>query len=111
MAVGRENLELAQLAEAHWDAVAILAEANRQPDADAIYGAWASEIPGEQLALRPSGASFVLRGTKRFCSGTSNSLGVICKSRNSRAPTPWSKKWTVKGRGEGIHRQRLAFGL
>jgi alkylation response protein AidB-like acyl-CoA dehydrogenase len=70
MAVGCQDLELARLAEAHWDAIAILAEANRQPESEAIYGVWASEIHGEKLALKPNGSSLLLSGTKRFCSGT-----------------------------------------
>ncbi len=49
MEIGRESLSLARLAEAHWDAVAILAEAGRLPESGAIYGVWASEVPG--LAL------------------------------------------------------------
>jgi len=69
MDVGRENLSLARLAEAHWDAVAILAEAGREPKPDAIYGVWASEKPGQPLRLDPQGASFTLSGTKMFCSG------------------------------------------
>jgi hypothetical protein len=65
MDLGRQNLPLARLAEAHFDAVALLAEASRQPEKGALYGVWASEIPGESLALSGSAIS----GTKRFCSG------------------------------------------
>jgi hypothetical protein len=63
--VGRRNLPLARLAEAHWDAVAILAEAGRETVSDAIYGVWAAEIPGRSLRL--SGET--LAGKKPFCSG------------------------------------------
>ena len=35
--IGREDLTLAKLAEAHWDAVAILAEAGRSPVPHAFY--------------------------------------------------------------------------
>jgi hypothetical protein len=45
MEVGRESVSLARLVEAHWDAIAILAEAGRQAETDALYGVWASEIP------------------------------------------------------------------
>ena len=38
MDVGRQDLVLARLAEAHWDAVAILAEVGREPKRSAIYG-------------------------------------------------------------------------
>ena len=45
-AAGREDLSLAKLAEAHWDAVAILREAGHEPAAGARYAVWASEVPG-----------------------------------------------------------------
>ena len=69
IAAGREDLSLARLAEAHWDAVAILAEAGRQPVSDALYGVWASQIPGHALRLEPSAQGLVLQGTKKFLSG------------------------------------------
>jgi alkylation response protein AidB-like acyl-CoA dehydrogenase len=63
--VGREDLSLARLAEAHWDAVAILAEAGRDAVAGKLYGVWAAEAPGK--AVRMDG--MLLSGTKPFCSG------------------------------------------
>jgi hypothetical protein len=69
MEVGREDLTLARLAEAHWDAVAILAEAGRRPHANELYGVWASEKPGEPLELRSSTSGLTVRGSKMFCSG------------------------------------------
>ena len=62
---GREDLSLAKLAEAHWDAVAILEEAGRQAVPDATYAVWASEIPGKPLLFQNG----TLQGTKEFCSG------------------------------------------
>ena len=47
MEIGREDLALVRLAEAHWDAVAILAEAGRSPEENLLYGVWASERQGE----------------------------------------------------------------
>jgi alkylation response protein AidB-like acyl-CoA dehydrogenase len=74
METGRENLSLARLAEAHWDAVSILAEAGRNAEAGIIYGVWASEKPGQGLSIEPEGdregREFVINGTKMFCSGT-----------------------------------------
>jgi hypothetical protein len=70
---GKEDLSLARLAEAHFDAVAILAEAGHGPRIGAIYGVWASEIPGNALTLSESKDGFLISGTKRFCSGA----GVI----------------------------------
>ena len=64
-AAGREDLSLAKLAEAHWDAAAILHEAGRVPAAGAKYAVWASEIPGRPMHF----ADGKLSGTKDFCSG------------------------------------------
>jgi hypothetical protein len=69
MQIGFEDLSYARLAEAHWDAVAILREAGREPVAGAIYGVWASEIPGQALELRPVDGAYGLIGSKRFCTG------------------------------------------
>lgn len=76
MEVGREDVSLARLAEAHWDAVAILAEAERRSETGALYGVWASEIPGHALSLQRDGTSYRLYGTKRFCSG----VGLVDRS-------------------------------
>lgn len=69
MEIGRESVSLARLAEAHWDAVAILAEAGRQAEPDALYGVWASEIPGQSLTLESGEGIHNLTGSKKFCSG------------------------------------------
>lgn len=70
MDVGREDLSLARLAEAHWDAIAILSEAGRKSVPGAFYGVWASERPGQALELRarPEGG-FALSGQKAWLSG------------------------------------------
>lgn len=62
---GREDLSLAKLAEAHWDAVSILREARREPFPGARYAVWASEMPGQPLEVRDG----TLSGVKAFCSG------------------------------------------
>jgi alkylation response protein AidB-like acyl-CoA dehydrogenase len=69
MEVGREDLGLARLAEAHWDAVAILAEAGQKSEPDVLYGVWASEIPGQAMSLQQDATSYRVHGTKKFCSG------------------------------------------
>lgn len=63
--IARRNLSLARLAEAHFDALAILAEAGHVPVAGSLYGVWASEIPGQALVFRDN----ELSGKKRFCTG------------------------------------------
>jgi len=69
MTVAREDVSLARLAEAHWDATAILAEAGHRIAPDTLYGVWASERPSQSLSLKQEGTHFRLTGTKGFCSG------------------------------------------
>lgn len=66
---GRVDLALARLVEGHTDAVAILAEAGREPVAGAIYGVWAARPGGTGARLRRTGTSMGLAGSVRFCSG------------------------------------------
>ena len=67
--IAQEDLSLAKLAEAHWDAVAILAEAGRKPERHVVYAVWASEIPGRALQLSPVANGYTISGQKAFCSG------------------------------------------
>ncbi len=64
-AVAEQDVSLAKLTEAHWDAVAILAEAGRAPKPGALYAVWASEVPGKPLVLSEG----LLSGEKAFCTG------------------------------------------
>jgi hypothetical protein len=66
-------LHVARLAEAHADAVAILAEAGRRPRPGAVYGVWASR---GTLALDRRDATAALTGEKPFCSG----LGIVSRA-------------------------------
>ena len=65
--VARQDLTLAKLAEAHWDAVAILAEADRIPAPGALYAVWASQNLKLPLTLTDGR----LNGNKQFASGAS----------------------------------------
>jgi hypothetical protein len=71
--IAREDLSVAKLAEAHWDAVAILAEAGRSAEPNKLYAVWASEIPGHALRLERTADGFQIHGEKPFCSG----LGIV----------------------------------
>src|SRR5580658_3443190 len=68
-ALAREDLTLARLAEAHTDAVAILAEAGRLPEPGVCYGVWASETPNQPLRVEQVEGGFQVVGSKSFCSG------------------------------------------
>ncbi len=84
--LGREDLSLARLAEAHFDAVAILAEAGREPRPDTLYGVWASEIPGQSLTLSQDRDRLLINGSKMFCSGA----GIVDRAvLTVDAPNPY----------------------
>jgi alkylation response protein AidB-like acyl-CoA dehydrogenase len=73
--LGRLDLSLARLAEAHTDALAILSESGRKASpellgGETLYGVWAADGPQSRLNLhRESDGSLRLEGTKRYCSG------------------------------------------
>jgi alkylation response protein AidB-like acyl-CoA dehydrogenase len=67
---GKKDLSLARIAEAHTDAIAIMAEAGCPARPDVFYGVWASDGPASRLsAKRRSNGAWRLEGTKQFCSG------------------------------------------
>jgi len=70
-ALGREDLSLARIAEAHADALAILSEADRQPRADSLYGVWAADGPQSRLRATAVEGGWHIEGLKQFCSGAS----------------------------------------
>lgn len=72
-AIANDDVSLARLAEAHTDAVAILAEAGRGAVPHALYGVWAAEDGRHRLELREVAGGFVLDGALPFCSG----IGLI----------------------------------
>ena len=68
--IARGDLGEGRIAEAHTDALAILAEANQVPRSQALYGVWAAEGPSSLVrAERVSGDLWHLSGTKQYCSG------------------------------------------
>lgn len=66
---GGRDLSLGRLAEGHVDALAILAEAVRDPVPGVLYGVWASRSGGATVRLERRGDAHVLSGVMRFCSG------------------------------------------
>ncbi|MDY7106691.1 MAG: hypothetical protein S0880_36405 [Actinomycetota bacterium] len=68
-AVARADTALGRLAEAHADAVQILAEAGRPARPGARYGVWAAEDPSAVLTVGGRDGRMVLDGTKVFCTG------------------------------------------
>jgi len=62
------DLVLGRLAEAHADAVAILAELDGPPP-DGLWGVWAAEPPSARVEAEQNGGDWILTGHKAWCSG------------------------------------------
>lgn len=70
VALGADDLCVARLAEAHLDALAILAEmGGPHPPPGSRWGVWAARPPGAPVTARPVQGGFLLEGTKPWCSG------------------------------------------
>lgn len=66
----RVDVTAGRLAEAHTDAVAILAELDGpEPKPDDLWGVWAAESRDAVLCARRGAGGIVLSGTKVWCSG------------------------------------------
>jgi alkylation response protein AidB-like acyl-CoA dehydrogenase len=65
-----EDLSLARLSEGHADAVAILAElGGPRPEPGSRWGVWAANPPGPNVTATRRDDSWLLHGTKQYCSG------------------------------------------
>jgi alkylation response protein AidB-like acyl-CoA dehydrogenase len=70
VALGRADCTLARLAEAHTDALAILAELGSPPPAAGTrWGVWAAEPPTARVEAAPLDGGWRLDGVKAWCSG------------------------------------------
>jgi len=68
--LAEEDLSLARLGEGHADAVAILAELDGPPPRPGSrWAVWAANPPGANVAASRHGGTWVLQGTKQYCSG------------------------------------------
>jgi len=67
---GARDLSMARVLEGHADALAILGEADLEPEAGATYGVWAARPPGGGTTARLTTEGWLLAGTKPFCSGS-----------------------------------------
>jgi len=82
LAFGRADLSLARIAEAHLDALSILAAAGRVPRTGALYGVWASESPHATVTARPTArGDWQLDGVKQYCSGATLVSAALVTAR------------------------------
>jgi hypothetical protein len=67
--IARRDLAAGRLAEAHTDAIAILAEAGVAPRDGALYGVWTCDDPDSPVRAEQIEEGWRLRGVKRSCCG------------------------------------------
>jgi hypothetical protein len=68
--IARRDLAAARIAEAHSDAIAILAEAGAPARVDTLYGVWTTDSPEQPVrAERIADLGWRLHGVKRSCCG------------------------------------------
>jgi len=82
------DVSVARLYEENKDALAILAEADREAPVDTLYGVWASE--GGPSPLRYDPGRERLEGTKPFCSGLGLVDRALVTARIDRDTSSWS---------------------
>ena len=68
--IAREDVCLAKILEAHYDAIAILRELDQpDPTPHQLWAVWAAEVPSAQSTLSRDGGTLRLDGSKAWCSG------------------------------------------
>ena len=87
-ALTEHDVVAGRLAEAHADAIAILAElGGPAPQRGQLWGVWAAEAPEAVVVAHDDGATARLEGTKAWCSGAglcSHALVTARRDDNSR---------------------------
>jgi len=85
-ALGRRDVVLGRLSEAHCDATAILAElACPAPGPGELWGVWAAEPPSPVLTAGRAGEQWRLSGVKPWCSGASSSTHALVTARTEQS--------------------------
>ncbi|HEU4675554.1 MAG TPA: acyl-CoA dehydrogenase family protein, partial [Motilibacteraceae bacterium] len=71
-ALTADDVVVGRLAEAHADALAVIAEVGEHPEQlvpGGSWGVWAAEPPGAVVTAERTDGGWALRGTKAWCSG------------------------------------------
>jgi alkylation response protein AidB-like acyl-CoA dehydrogenase len=112
--MAEHDVAAGRLAEAHTDAIAILAELGGPgPDPRQLWGVWAAEAPQAVVTAREDGGQAVLEGTKAWCSGAGicthalitarredNLRGLYAVDLGQTAVAPMTNSWRNVGMRE-----------
>jgi alkylation response protein AidB-like acyl-CoA dehydrogenase len=81
---GSTDLSFARIAEAHTDALSILAECKQSPRRGALYGVWASDAPPSRVTCeRLADGEWQIEGIKQFCSGAAFLDAALVTAHNA----------------------------
>ncbi|GGG20192.1 acyl-CoA dehydrogenase [Rhodococcoides trifolii] len=96
--LARENVVLGRMAEAHADAVAILAELGGPSVGPSdSWGVWAAEPPEPILVATRRGSTWSLSGRKPWCSGASSCTHALVTARVDGTPALFAVDLRVDG--------------
>jgi hypothetical protein len=85
--VGRGNLSVGRILEAHLNALHLMARYQVHPDDGRLYALWVTDPPTDGLRIRRSGARVLLSGRKQFCSGAGHATGALVTARDADGDT------------------------
>ena len=80
--VGRGNLSVGRILEAHLNALHLMARYGAHPEEERLYGLWVTDPPADALRMRRSGSRILLSGGKQFCSAAGHATGALVTARD-----------------------------
>jgi alkylation response protein AidB-like acyl-CoA dehydrogenase len=85
--VGRGNLSVGRILEAHINALHLIARYGTLREDDRLYALWVTDPPNGGLRMRRSGNRIVMTGGKQFCSGAGHATGAIVTAQDDDGGT------------------------
>ena len=85
--VGRGNLAVGRILEAHVNALHLMGRHGAHPEPDRLYALWVTDPPTDGLRMRQAGARVRLTGGKQFCSAAGHATAALVTARDADGDT------------------------
>ena len=85
--VGRGNLAVGRVLEAHVNALQLMARYGALPEPDRLYALWVTDPPTGGLRMRRAGTRVLLTGGKQFCSAAGHASAALVTARDADGDT------------------------
>lgn len=95
--LGRADLSMARLGEAHLDALAILFEGGREPLDGVLYGVWASDGPQSRLTAERADGYWRVSGVKQYCSGAPFATAALVTAHSDQGVLLFEVQLSTRG--------------